>query len=505
MTAAGWQWWSSALLLLAGWQLPRRAAGASPWRLTAAWPLDLLLPLSLYCLVLAASARPFLAGLLTLAAGAGWARADRDKRRVLCEPIVFTDVFQSLDILRHPHLALPFPHKWPVALAALVTLGALAGLVALEPVAWHGHGWLLPLAIIAGYALWRLARTALPHLYAGLRRRLSGDPARDGAVHGALATLMLYGLFAAHERPQRRACATAVAQVPMRRPMPQRPILLVQNESFFDARRLHAALLPEGLPAWDRACREARQHGLFGVPSWGANTVRTECAVLTGMDETRLGFDRFNPYHQMIRQPWPTWISALRRQGYYTVCLHPFDRRFYARDQVMSHLGFDTFLGDEDFADVERINGYVTDAAATRRMLQLLDDHGDRLLLFVITMENHGPWRGVPTPEAAQIPASLPLQEGERAALGQYLRSVRNADLMIERLCAALRQRPNGGVLGFYGDHLPSFPGVFPRLGLHGVESDYFIWDAHRPGAGHAVALQAHDFGRSLLATVQGG
>jgi phosphoglycerol transferase MdoB-like AlkP superfamily enzyme len=241
------------------------------------------------------------------------------------------------------------------------------------------------------------------------------------------------------------------------------------------------------------------------VPSWGANTVRTECAVLTGLDETRLGFDRFNPYHRLIRQPLPTWVSRLREQGYYTVCLHPFDRRFYARDQVMPHLGFDAFLGDEDFADVERINGYVTDAATTRRMLQLLDEHGDRLLLFVITMENHGPWRGVPTHEAAQIPAVLPLEDGERAALGQYLRSVRNADLMIERLCAALRQRPNGGLLGFYGDHLPSFPGVFPRLGLHGVESDYFIWDAHAPGSGRQVPLQAHDFGPALLAAVDAG
>src|SRR5690606_3910247 len=59
------------------------------------------------------------------------------------------------------------------------------------------------------------------------------------------------------------------------------PILMVQNESFFDARRIHPSIPPGILRNWDAVGAASAYRGRLTVPAWGANTMRTEFAVLT--------------------------------------------------------------------------------------------------------------------------------------------------------------------------------------------------------------------------------
>src|SRR5260370_3809698 len=97
--------------------------------------------------------------------------------------------------------------------------------------------------------------------------------------------------------------------------------------------------------------------GIFGrldVPGWGANTMRAEFAVLTGIPESELGYDRFNPYHAFARAPIASLVWRLRNQGYRTVCLHPFDRSFFRRDLTLPALGFETFLRIESLGVSKR-------------------------------------------------------------------------------------------------------------------------------------------------------
>jgi hypothetical protein len=53
-------------------------------------------------------------------------------------------------------------------------------------------------------------------------------------------------------------------------------------------------------------------------------------------------------------------------------------------------------------------------------------------------------------------------------------------------------------LLALYGDHLPSFPKTFRRLGFHDCSSDYLLWRA-RSGNGARKDLAAHDLGRAIL------
>ena len=495
MSLGDLRWLLAFALLLTGWLLTRWVAGAR-LRFSAALPMDLLLPVTIFLLVLVLSARPLLAGIVALAVGAGWARADRDKRRVLAEPIVFTDVLQAFDIFRHPQLALPFPHKGRVLLVAVATLTFFAGVIMMEPPAWSGRPWLPLLFVLAASISVALGRSLLPRGYLNFRQQLSADPLLDTARHGSLATVLLYGLFARHERARRRA-SLGPAGVANSDAFHGGPVLLVQNESFFDARRLHPAIPKDLLPQFDRGCRDSLSWGRLAVPSWGANTVRTEFAVLSGLTQQALGFDRFNPYYRFADAPLATLAHRFRAAGYRTICLHPFDCSFYRRDQVMPNLGFDELLGEERFAGAARVNGYVSDIEVARVATEIIREQGPKVFLFIITIENHGPWFGAPDQQIGDL-TSLPLDAGERLGLNHYLSSLVHADTMFGLLRAELAAHTVPATLGFYGDHLPSFPSVFSKLGWRDAHSDYLIWHS-RAGSGQQQDLAAEDLAAAFF------
>ena len=92
---------------------------------------------------------------------------------------------------------------------------------------------------------------------------------------------------------------------------PGGPVVLVQAESFFDPARLDPGL-GGLLPAYEGLRAAAALRGRLLVPAWGANTVRTEFAVLTGLSEAALGLDRFNPYDAFATASGPALPSLAR-------------------------------------------------------------------------------------------------------------------------------------------------------------------------------------------------
>lgn len=495
---------AGAACAIAGCQLPRGGAGAG-WHSPSRVAIDLAFPMTVFVLVSAATARPLFAGVLTFVLCAGYAHSDRAKRSVLAEPIVFTDVFQAFDIFRHPGLAVPFPDKLPIlsgVAGALILFGALFVFV---PPAWTWTPWPAAILLIVLATIVILLRSSAGASFARALKRLqpTGDPVADASAFGPIGMLFVHALLARVDRAAIRAAAGRRARSVSAAADAETgggPLVLLQCESFFDVRRLGPAVRPEILSAFDTLSREGVQWGRLAVPCWGANTVRTEFAVLSGLAEAQLGFDRFNPYHRLARAPIESIAWRLRERGYRTICLHPFDRRFYGRDRVMPMLGFDEFLGEEAFAGAERVNGYVGDAAVARVACQLIESRGPRVFLFVVTMENHGPWTEALSGAGTDfLAAGLPLTASERQSLGRYLDSVANTDALFRRVAEKIASLDAGGTLAAYGDHLPSFASAFAKLGLRDHRSDYLIWRPHATAAARREDLAAHALGERIL------
>ena len=495
-------------LMLAAWLLPRRIArarlrpapqlllDAAPWLLGAA-------------LLMTATGRPLLTGFVLITLSAGFALADYTMRQTLREPVVFCSVSEFPQVFTHPHLYLPFAGPGLVLGGAAAGLLAAIGLLVFEPALSTPRPFAATaaLALITALCL-LLAREPLLGWTAELFRRMrpTGDPDADAAALGPFGMLFIHGVVARAERTVRQRVLAAPNVLGDRCKGPDRPVVIVQCESFFDARRVSPLVAADLLPAFD-ACRSSgAQFGRLQVPGWGANTMRTEFAVLTGIPETELGYDRFNPYFALARVPLASQVWRLRRAGYRTICLHPFDRRFFRRDLAMPALGFESFLGREALGG-SKVPPYCSDPDLAAQVLRVLDAEGPRTFVFVITMDNHGPWHDS-GPLDPDMPATLhPEDLPQREQLLRYLDGVRRSDRMLQILMEGLEERRRDATLAFYGDHLPSFPHAFQYFGFEEPHSDYVIWPGGA-GAPFQIDLPAHRLGRvvvdSVLGTVDG-
>ena len=488
---------AGAILALLAWLIPRRVAKAR-LRCLPAVLLDLFPVLLAAGLLLVATGRPIFAGLVALSLGAGLALADHTKREAVREPVVFSDMSELPHVFTHPQLYLPFAGPGLVIGGTLAAIGLGIGLLVLEPALWRPGA---PSVLLATAGVWAagavLAREPALGRAAKLLRRLepTGEPFGDAARLGPFAILLVYGIIARAEREARRrrhappdaAAGPATTAASVRSigaaaigragAAADAPLVLVQCESFFDARRASPRIPEDLLPGFDACVDDGATSGRLDVAGWGANTMRAEFAVLTGITDQDLGYDRFNPYHAFARAPIASLAWRLRAEGYRTLCLHPFDRGFFHRDLAMPALGFDAFLGRESLGGPRR-PPYFADPELARRVLAILDEAGPRTFIFVITMGNHGPWleSGAPIDPALRRrfdPHGIP-QGGQ---LLRYLDGLTRSDEMLEILSEGLGPRRRDGVFGFYGDHLPSLPHAFAHFGFDEWASDYVVLD----------------------------
>ncbi len=468
------------VVLPLSWLLERRllpGVSGLKGRPGAALCLHAGLMLAAFALLLPLLQRPWFALALLGAFQLLLVLVNNAKYQSLREPFLVQDFEYFTDAIRHPRLYLPF---FGVARTVLASLGGLLAVVAglwLEPslVATLGWAWVLLAALVlalgAGGLLW-LGQHGLP--------AVTFEPARDLHRLGFYAYLWAYGRLACQPL---RLQQTPFATEPLAPPKAPPHLVVVQSESFFDPRPHYPFVASEVLDGFDRVRAQALQQGRLRVPAWGANTVRTECAFLTGLTPEQLGVHRFNPYHQLSKREVPNLAATLRAAGYRTICVHPYPASFYLRDRVFPRLGFERFIGIEAFDATDRQGQYVGDRAVTRKVQSLLAEAGDApLFIFVITMENHGPLHlETPSAEAEQRWYRQPRAPEGCRDLTVYLQHLANADNMVTELRHALAAQARGGLLCWYGDHVPIMAQVYARHGEPDGLTDYLIWSA-RPG-----------------------
>jgi hypothetical protein len=466
-------------LMLGAWFIPRQVANAKAAK-PAAVLLDLLPVLLAGSLVLTATGRPIFTGFLLVVLGAGFALADRTKRSALREPVVFSEMSEVPQVFTHPQLYLPFAGSALVIGGAAAAIVLCIALLSLEPALWQPDPFVVFLSAAAVAAgVWLISREPALRTTAAALRELgaTGEPFSDSAMLGPFAMLMIYGVIARAERSARRARhASLPTPVPQRAGGSRRvPLIVVQCESFFDVRRVSPLIPRDLLPGYD-SCREGGTFGRLEVPAWGANTMRAEFAVLTGIPESELGYDRFNPYHAFARTPIASLAWRLRSQGYRTICLHPFDRSFFRRDLAIPALGFETFLGIESLGGSRR-PPYFPDPELAQELLRVIDAEGPEIFVFAITMGNHGPWPGIGPPIDPELRRSFdPTRLPQGGELLRYLDGLRRSDEMLQILMSGLQQYDREAVLAFYGDHLPSLPLAFDHFGFEEWGTDYVVW-----------------------------
>lgn len=462
----------------------------------AAFVIHVALWLLVFSVELAVFRRPWFAMANVLALQLFVVLVSNAKFHSLREPFIYQDFEYFWDALKHPRLYLPF-------LGAVRAVFALAGfgLALYAGLTWEPSlrarmpVWdflaMVAALVVAGLAL----------LWCGTRGRLRVifAPETDLRQLGLLTSLWRYA-----QEESKPVCVPSAHDFkqPAQAPLGVLPhLVVVQSESFFDARRLFSGIQPQVLQAFDAVKASAVCQGQLEVAAWGANTVRTEFAFLSGLGSASLGVHRFNPYRKLARMGVPTMASFLRSLGYRTVCVHPYFASFYTRDEVFPLLGFDEFIDIENFKNVEKTGPYIGDVALAEKVCALLQKSSNQpIFVFVISMENHGPLHleKVQGDDVERLYSKPPPEGCDDLTI--YLRHLGQADRMVAMLRDQLDALPGDGWLCWFGDHVPIMPKAYAATAVPDGKTDYLIWrKGNAPDMGSRLDVKIEDLGGLLL------
>ena len=341
----------------------------------------------------------------------------------------------------------------------IVATSALAGSVL------AGHGvWREQITDdrLGGFEVWApdssLRRSGL---VAGLARlgweRTSGDVGLSSIERDALAA------FVSTEREALDRLARRVA------PGDPPDIVIVQSEALFDPGRLRGLDSADFLAEF-HSLKERGLHGELRVPAYGGGTIRTEFEVLTGYPLAAFPHVHY-PYYGLTDRPIPSALPAqLGRLGYRTLLVHPYEADFWNRNAAVRRLGIEEmqFQYDPSFDRAPRRGPYITDEATFEATLELLRADQPQFA-FVITMENHSPWRNrrnISNAERDAIPVPAGLDPLARSAMQTYLMHLHHGDVALGRFADALLARERPTLLLVYGDHLPALKGIYEQIGF---------------------------------------
>lgn len=452
--------------------------------------------LLLFACELAQFRRPWFAATVTLILLTTLVLVSNAKFRALREPFIFQDFEYFIDTLRHPRLYLPFFGLTKALLATAAFLLALITGLHLE------SSMTLSIELGDFWTGWAgLVLSGLLLIIFGAKRTLllTFIPDKDIRRLGLLASLWRYGAEERKCQPVASPYASRPTGTESGNPRPH--LIVVQSESFFDVRTWVTGIRPDILVNFDALKTGAMSCGKVEVPAWGANTVRTEFAFLSGLSSDQLGVHRFNPYRKLARLGCGTLVGLLKKLGYRTVCVHPYPASFYCRDKLFALLGFDDFIDIHDFHGAPKSGPYVGDEAVADKICGMLpSDATQPLFLFVITMENHGPlhWEKVASGDEERLYSIPPPAGCEDLTI--YLRHLVHADRMAGKLAAHLATMETPSWLCWYGDHVPIMPEVYEILGLPDGRTDYLIWaKGYVPGGENRRDLRVEDMGGLLL------
>lgn len=424
----------------------------------------------------AISWRPLYAAVGTFSFFVIFTAISRAKFTFIREPLIFSDIALVVDVFRYKEI---FYATWLNVIFWVGALGYVFGASALfmafEPtvlpqnhaalaVAGVAAFWLLPLGLL-------LVRPVRSEVSQRLRAWIGVVNIRINTIRfGTFAYVVLnFLMWIGNVRDKhtfveeaRKSIETANRTIIRYRHEDPSPLVVVwQSESFLDLRRFGRNNL--SLPHLDALREGAAQWGRLGNVFEGGYTLRTEFAVLSGIEPESIDLDASYPYLRAGEYADIVWPNRMKKAGWRTHFVHPYERTFFMRHKAIPQLGFDRMTMLDAFDHVPQPSRpYVPDMTLANRVSGICDgfenEHG--AFVFVASMENHGPWQRGRCDDLSN-PVDI------------YCRILERSDAALGHLVAQLNRLDRPVWLVFYGDHAPllkSFADPFPD-----PRTDYLI------------------------------
>ncbi|MDL2324456.1 LTA synthase family protein [Ruminococcaceae bacterium OttesenSCG-928-A16] len=254
----------------------------------------------------------------------------------------------------------------------------------------------------------------------------------------------------------------------------QPDIIFVMAESFWDVTELPGIEYDRDLLPNLTALQKEGASGYVYTPSFGGGTCDVEFEALTGFSMEHLPSGS-KPFQQYITGETFSLPQVLKADGYKTMAIHGYGRRFWNRDTAYPRLGIDTFIASDDFVNPDMRRGFISDQAMVERIIQeyeAVTANGTPVFIHAVTMQNHTTYsrNRYPADELVKVvaaPASIPdstIGQLEDCATGIY-----EMDAALGQLTSYLKTSSRPTIVVFWGDHLnPMSDGhaLFEKTGM---------------------------------------
>ncbi|MHC1750344.1 MAG: LTA synthase family protein [Cellulosilyticaceae bacterium] len=263
-------------------------------------------------------------------------------------------------------------------------------------------------------------------------------------------------------------------------------IIIVMDESFFNINTMKNLKLSDNPLKHFEAYQKQFSSGNIIGPKIGGYTAQTEYEVLTGNSTDFTGVNNV-AYIRYIKPDVDSIVKIFKNEGYYATAIHPYDRKFYSRDEVYEDMGFDNFITQESFENSETINDYIMDKEAFKKVIQEYKQHDDTpFFAHIVTMQNHTPYQKKVNPDIRVQNDSL--SQTTKDTVESYANALKATDDAIHELIQYFSAVKEPTVIMVFGDHIPILgESTYEELGYlqynqasdyrNGASTPFLIWN----------------------------
>lgn len=260
-------------------------------------------------------------------------------------------------------------------------------------------------------------------------------------------------------------------------------VIIVQLESFFDPNRIAGVTYSENpIPNFSKLMGSSDTgSGYFSVPVIGAGTVNSEFEVLTGMNIDDFGAGEY-PYKTILKKKTCESIAYnLGANNYGTHAIHNHVGTFYGRNNIYSHLGFDSFTSVE-YMWPKAYTGlnWAKDSVLTGEIKRAIDSTDTLDFVYAVSVQGHGSY---PSDESVAYKKHVTVTSDvyDEAYVNQvsyYVNQLYEMDQFIGELLEYCEKQKENTILVLYGDHLPSLNLSDEDLNAGNIyQTEYVIWN----------------------------
>jgi hypothetical protein len=203
-----------------------------------------------------------------------------------------------------------------------------------------------------------------------------------------------------------------------------------------------------------------RAQGWLRVPTVGGGTWMSEFALLSGLATRDFGLASSAVYYTVTPHLKTSLVKVLKKSGYRTVVLTPFNKSAYHSGPAYTDFGFDEIVQPQDL-------GYPADPSdnlwtiESRQMAgyakEILERQSAPIFLFMFSMKEHGPY------DAGHAPAyGLDRAAGDRQFAGRvsdYFGRIEALSAATQEFSDAVLGRARPTLFLYFGDHQPNLGG----------------------------------------------